>query len=290
MGLLLNSHAAELGKLRVAACQFPVSATISANADWIEKQMHQAKKQGADIVHFPEAALPGYGGVDHKTFDGFDWEELRARTRCILSLADELNLWVLLGSMHQLSDGRKPHNSMYVINPEGKIIDRYDKRFCTGGDLRRYSPGDHFVSFEVNGVSCGLLICYDVRFPELYREYVKEGVQVVFHSFYNARQKSGAIHPIIMPITAQARAATNGVFVSLTNSCAKHSWPCYLITPDGLIADKLPVDEPGILISDLDTTKKYYDASRRYRLDAINGKLNSGETVNDARSADRTGL
>jgi len=87
----------------------------------------------------------------------------------------------------------------------------------------------------VNGVKIGLLICYDIRFPELYRAYCQQGVQLIFHSFYNARQKPGSIHPIIMPITAQARAATNYFFMSLSNSSAAHSWPGHFITPDGLI-------------------------------------------------------
>ena len=46
-------------------------------------------------------------------------------------------------------------NSLYVINRDGEVIDRYDKRFCTGGDLQHYSPGDHFVTFDVNDVRCG---------------------------------------------------------------------------------------------------------------------------------------
>jgi len=99
-------------------------------------------------------------------------------------LADELDLYVLLGSTHQLSDGNKPHNSLYMIGPEGVIIDRYDKRFCTNGDLKYYTPGDHFVEFDIKNVHCGLLICYDVRFPELYRQYSKKNVHVLFQSIY----------------------------------------------------------------------------------------------------------
>ena len=51
------------------------------------------------------------------------------------SLANELDLWVLLGSTHQLTGLHKPHNSLYVIDSVGEIVDRYDKRFCTPGDL-----------------------------------------------------------------------------------------------------------------------------------------------------------
>jgi len=283
----LRADSTKLGLVKIAGCQFPVSSNVRENGRWILQQMRQAKQNGADFVHFPECALSGYAGVDYDTLANFDWQELTEQTRSILAAADELDLWVLLGSMHRLSEGHKPHNCVYVINPQGQIVDRYDKRFCTDGDLRHYTPGDHFVTFTVNGVVCGVLICFDVRFPELYRAYKKLGVQLLFHSFYNARQKKSSIHPVIMPVTAQAHAGINHVFISMTNSSAKHSWPCHFITPDGLIEDKLKVDRPGVLISTVDLSREYYDASKSFRDDAINGKLNSGETIEDVRSQNR---
>jgi len=278
----------EYGKLCIAACQFPVSGDISANGNWIRKQMVESKKSGAQIIHFPECALSGYASVDFDSFDTFDWKELRDQTEKILLLADDLDVWIILGSTHRLNDGLNPHNSLYVINPDGRIIDRYDKRFCTAEDLEYYTSGDHFVTLDINGVKCGLLICYDIRFPELYRAYHTQGAQVIFQSFYNAHQKEDSIHPKIMPVTAQARAATNYFFMSITNSSAPRSWPCHFITPDGLIEQKLPVDTPGILIATVDVGRKYYDASKPFRMDAIHGKFNSGQTVDDSRSQDRT--
>ena len=222
------------------------------------------------------------------SLENFDWDELHSMTDSVMSLAKKLNIWVIMGSLHRLSGNNKPHNSLYVINPEGKITDRYDKRFCTGTDLEYCSPGDHFVTFKIKGVTCGLLICYDVRFPELYREYRKLGCDVIFQSFYNARQGKGSIHPIIMPVSAEAHAATNYFYMSLTNSSAPESWPCHFITPDGLVQNKLAPNVPGILISDIDISEEFYDASKEYRQDAMSGKLNSGETVNDSLSSVRT--
>jgi predicted amidohydrolase len=282
--LLAGARAAEL---RIATCQFPISDNVAANAEWIRKQMQEAKAQGAEIVHFPETALSGYGGVDHASLAGFPWARQREELEKIFALARELRVWVVLGANHPLTGDHKPHNSLYVIDPAGKIVDRYDKRFCTTGDLKHYSPGDHFVTFEVNGVRCGLLICYDIRFPELYREYAKLGVQVMFHSFYNARQKEGSIHPKIMPPTAQAYAGTNHMYISLNNSSAPRSWESRFITPDGLIVRALELDQPGVMVNVVDTAKKFYDASGPFRADAIRGKLNSGDVVSDPRSRDR---
>ena len=277
----------ETGRIRIASCQFPVSGDITSNLNWILDQIKEAKLKQADVVHFPECALSGYPGTDMETLDNFDWEKLKEATDSVMSLAAEFRVWILLGTIHKRSGSTKPHNSIYIISPEGEIVDRYDKRFCTSGDLDFFSPGDHFVNFDINGVNCGLLICYDIRFPELYRQYRERNTDIIFQSFYNARQGKDSIHPTIMPVTAQARAATNYFYMSLTNSSAAESWPCHFITPDGLIQNKLPVNEPGILISDIDIRREYYDASGPYRDDAIRGKLNSGEIIPDAQSMDR---
>lgn len=282
---------ASSGVLRVATCQFPVGADVRANAERIRAQMREARQQGADIAHFCESALPGYVGADHPTLKGFDWELLTKETESILALAAELKLWVVLGSMHRLSGGNKPHNCLYLINPEGKIVDRYDKRFCTGLDVRHYSPGDHFVAFKVNGVRCGLLICYDLGFPELYRQYAKRGVRVMFHSFYNAHSKElAARHAEHAPLLVRARAICNCMFVSMSNTSGPYSWPNYLITPDGTIAGKLTAEKPGMMINTIDTRKKYRDSTDKFRMRAIDGKLSSGPAVDDPRSRNRTRL
>jgi predicted amidohydrolase len=275
------------GTLWIASCQFPVSADISENFQWIKKQMIEAKSKNTDIVHFPECALSGYPGTDMKTIENFNWNELHLAMDSVLHLAKVLKMHVLLGSMHKLSGDHKPHNSLYLINPGGEIVDRYDKRFCTTSDLEYFSPGDHFVTFELNGIRCGLLICFDVRFPELYREYRKLGAELIFQSFYNAREEKGNIHPEIMPLTARAMAASNYFYMSLTNSSAPESWPCYMVTPDGLVQGKLDENVPGILFSEIDISRKFYDASGPFRQGAMNGKLNSGECETDSMSTNR---
>jgi predicted amidohydrolase len=173
--------------LRVATCQFSVESDIDSNCRYILKQMRQAAEQNADIAHFSECALSGYAGVEFKSFVGFDWDNLKAATQTIQAAAKKLKLWTLLGSSHRLTGAHKPHNCLYVIDNGGKIIDRYDKRFCTGQqkpkptlDLAHYSPGNRPVTFKIKGITCGVAICYEYRFPELYRDYLKRGVKILF--------------------------------------------------------------------------------------------------------------
>ncbi len=156
------------GVFKVATCQFAVSGSIKRNAGQICSYLSRAKKARADIVHFPECALSGYAGVDFKNFEGFDWAQLKEQTQRIMALAGKLKLWVVLGSSHRLTGANRPHNCLYLINPKGKIAGRYDKRFCLEKEFSHYTPGDKFVTFTVNGVKCGWLICFELRFPEIY--------------------------------------------------------------------------------------------------------------------------
>jgi predicted amidohydrolase len=278
--------------LKIATCQFPVSGSIKWNAGYIHSFMDQAAKSRAHIVHFSECALSGYAPADVKTFDGFDWQLLRTETEKIMKLARKLHLWVVLGSTHRLTEPNKPHNSLYLISPQGKIADRYDKRFCMLSDLEYYTPGNRFVIFTVNKVRCALLICYDLRFPELYRELKKAGVNCIFQSFYNARQKGRTIQTDIMRQTMQSRAATNYFWVSMANSSARYqSYPSCFIQPDGKSLAQLRQHRPGIMFNTVDLSKEFYDASGPFRDLAMKGVLSSSpKNIRDERSKNTTRL
>jgi predicted amidohydrolase len=287
--------------LKIATCQFAVGKDIRRNARQICEFLHKAKKAKADIVHFSECALSGYVGTDFPSFAGFDWDLLGEETEKIMSLASKLGLWVVLGSTHRLTPDKnirgqaepnKPHNSLYLINPQGKIVDRYDKRFCTKGDLRRLTPGDHFVYFTIDKVKCSLLICFDLRFPEIYRELYKQKVNCVFQSFYNARQKGPSVHTHIMRQTMQAHAATNHFWISMSNASGYYSpYPSCFIQPDGVIVRQLKANRPGLMVNTVDMSKKFYDPMADFRDLAIAGILGNGPAkINDPRSKDTASL
>lgn len=290
--------------LRVATCQFSVEADIEHNRRSIVRQIEQAAAQSAQVAHFSECALSGYAGVDIPDIAALDWDQLTSATRDIQQAAKRHKIYVLLGSTHRLSGDHKPHNSVYVIDPKGNIAGRYDKRYCTGlcepqstMDLAHYTSGDHFTTFRVSGVTCGVLICYDYRFPELYREYKRLGVDVMFQSFHNARATVVAdpkynIWKTIVPATMSCRAAENHFWVSANNSQARPSrWASFAVRPDGQIVGRLSLHRPGVLITDMPIGKDlYFDAPGPWRDSTIKGQLHSGKLVTDPRSADLTCL
>jgi predicted amidohydrolase len=278
------------GVIKVATCQFAVGASIKRNSKRICEFLRKAKKIKADIVHFSECALSGYVGTDFPNFEGYNWDLLKEETQKVMALAHELHLWVVLGSTHRLTEPNKPHNSLYLINHDGRIVDRYDKRFCTPGDLRRLTPGNRFADFTINGVKCSLLICFDLRFPEIYRQLYKQKVNCVFQSFYNARQKGPSVHTHIMRQTMQCRAATNHFWVSCANSSGYYApYPSCFIQPDGKIVKQLRQNRPGLMVNRIDLSKKFYDPMTDFRDMAISGMLSNGpDDIKDPRSRNTT--
>jgi deaminated glutathione amidase len=304
-------------KIKVATCQFPVGADIQYNRRYILAQMRLARKQGATVAHFPEACLSGYAGKDFPSYKRFNWDLLEQSAYQVLDLARQLGLWVVLGSTHRLSGAHKPHNSLYIINAHGELVDRYDKMFCGGdkrgqtGDLAHYSPGGHFSVFEIGGVRCGTLICHEYRYPELYREYKRRGVQLMFHSYHagHIRQQrlrvmraavglaNGKLNPgstipeITMPAGMHSAAANNYMWISCPNSSAREScWPSFFVRPDGVVTGRLVRHRAGILISVVDTSQRFYDSTVAWRERAMNGIFHSGRLVGDKRSQARTRL
>ncbi len=304
-------------KLRVATCQFPTSSDIDQNLWYILRQIRGAKDRDADVVHFPEACLSGYAGHDFRSYKGFNWRKLQESVPQVLELAHELGIWVILGSTHRLTGNHKPHNSLYIINDRGKLVDRYDKMFCAGdrlskkGELAHYSSGNHFCVFNIKEVLCGTLICHEYRYPELYREYKRKGVQLMFHSYhagnikpkqYRAMQKQvgerlhrlnrGTTLPeITMPATMQAAAASSHVWISCSNSSTKEScWAGFFVRPDGVITGRLQRNKAGILVSTVDTREKLYDSTSAWRERAMRGLYHSGKLLRDKRSNERKRL
>ncbi len=238
-------------KLRVATCQFPVSGKPAENAQFIRDFMRQAAEAGAHLLHTSEACLSGYPGTDLPSFAGYDWDRLRSETAQLRKLASDLHLWLVLGSAHFLDDRTKPTNCLYLIDPEGRIVDRYDKCFCTGGDQKHYSAGDRLVTRDIRGVRIGLAICYDICWPQLYIGYREKGATVILHSFHNARSPGPNCLDVLNVRQVPTRCADNRLWAVCNNSAQPYShWGSFIARPDATIPQQLPINRPGMLLHD----------------------------------------
>lgn len=237
--------------LRIASCQFPVSGNVKENARYIREFMPRAVKSGAHLLHTSEACLSGYPGVDLPSFSGFDWELLRRETTALRALAKELDLWLVLGSAHFLDAQTKPTNCLYLIGPDGRIVDRYDKCMCTGGDQKHYSAGNYLAVRDINGVRVGLAVCYDICWPQIYIAYRERGVTLMLHSFHNARGKAENCLDVLNVRQVPTRCADNRMWAVANNSSQPYShWASFVARPDATISQQLARNEPGMLIHD----------------------------------------
>jgi predicted amidohydrolase len=242
-----SGEASSQEKLKIAACQFPVSGDIQENAGYIKRFIIEAASNGCDLIQFCEQALSGYPPVDIPSFQNYNWELLKSETRNIMDLAKEHNIWVVLGSSHYISENEKPLNCLYIISNQGRIVDRYDKSMLTDSDLKYFTPGNHIVVLELKGYKLGFLICYDSCFPEMYNIYRHKNVKIMIHSFYNAHHSGKDILDDVIPAEIRVRASDNLMWVIASNSSGEYSsWASCIARPDGSL-ESLERGKPGIL-------------------------------------------
>jgi len=242
-------------KLRIATCQFPVSGSPAQNSKWIREFMRRAAQQGAHLLHTSEASLSGYPGCDLPSFAGYNWDALRKETSDLRGMARELKMWLVLGSSHFLDEKTKPTDCQYLIDPEGKIVNRYDKCFLTGGDQKHYSAGNRLVTHDIRGVRIGLAVCYDICWPQLYIAYRKQGVTVMIQSMSNARSEGPNCLDTLSVRELPTRCADNRMWAVANNASNSYShWGSFVARPDATIPKQLPMNQPGLLVHDFPDT------------------------------------
>lgn len=172
-------------KLTVA--QTISSAELDTNLQTMRRFCDQAKAEGARAIAFAEMAyFTGSALENRRMADRFD-----SLCETFSAWARELQLYILPGSLRSLSGGTKSgkcFNHAVVFDPLGKRIADYRKIFLFKANLsdRRYDeselydPGDSLTVLDIEGVRVGVAICFDLRFPEMFRALRKRGAEVIF--------------------------------------------------------------------------------------------------------------
>jgi predicted amidohydrolase len=259
-------------KIKIATCQFAVSGDLQQNSGKILLQMRKAWKRGAEIIHFPECCLTGYGGIHLTQIRKENYRALGPSLEEIALQARQLGVYVIVGTHYFEHGFEKPKNSLLVINAEGQIVDRYDKRVLAGRmdtmDHKYYGAGDRPVIFDFQGISCGLVICHEWRYPELYREYKKLGAEVIFHSWLdggldNERYyKSGKEEGELIIGAVKGYAANNYLWVSGSNISNHEScFASFVIQPNGMVVNKARRNREQVLITEIDLSEEFEDPS-----------------------------
>ena len=246
-------------RLPVALVQLDATDDVATNIRCAAELADEAAAGGARLVALPE----------YLQFRGPD-EGFRAsarpipgeHTQVLAAVARRREAWILVGSLAEAStDPARPHNTSVLIGPDGAIAATYRKIHLfdvavdegpVDTESARVSAGDRVVVADVDGVRVGLSICYDVRFPELYRSLALAGAQVLTVPA-NFTERTGRDH---WEVLLRARAIENGAYVLAPSQIGgPPGQPAFgrsmVVDPWGTVVAQAP-DTVSIVRADLD--------------------------------------
>jgi predicted amidohydrolase len=227
--------------------------------------IREAAAAGADYVQTPEVSnMMQLNRTE--LFKHLATEENDASLKAYRALAAELNIHLHVGSLAVLATPDRAANRSFLIGPDGQVLASYDKIHMFDIDLpngesyresANYQPGESAVISDLPWGRVGLTICYDVRFPALYRALAESGA--AFLAVPSAfTQKTGEAH---WHVLLRARAIENGCFVFAAAQGGVHEnkratyGHSLIIDPWGKVLAEADSIEPGIIMARIDPTK-----------------------------------
>ena len=284
--------------LRVGLVQLRTPATQAAALAQAAPLVREAAAAGAQLIATPEgtnilqrnkAAL----------FEAMSPPDADVAVTGLRALADELGVWLLIGSALVRRDDGQCANRAMLVRPDGSVAATYDKLHMfdvdlpTGEHIREsasYTPGDQAVVAQAAGAKLGLTICYDLRFPALHRALALAGAEVLTTPAAFTRPTGAAHWEVLM----RARAIETGSFVITPAQGGVHedgraTWGHSMaVAPWGEVIALADHDEPAVLMADLDLAEV---AKARQAIPALAnarsfaGPFYIGETEKNVRTA-----
>jgi predicted amidohydrolase len=247
-------------KFLAAAVQMLAGDDKAANLTEAERWVREAARQGARVVALPEVFI--WRGVKKEERQAAEAIPGPSSER-LVTLARELGIYLLGGSiLEEIPGSHKAFNTSLLFGPQGQLLACYRKIHLFDVDLKegvstRESDtrefGEQIVVAQTDLCPMGLTVCYDMRFPELYRELAGKNARLIFvPSAFTAYTGKAHWEPLL-----RARAIENQAYVVAPDQFGKspksftthgHSM---IIDPWGRILAELP-DGPGIAVAEID--------------------------------------
>lgn len=249
---------------RAACVQVNAGNDLHANIETVATLVRQAKAAGADLILMPENVAMMEWGREKLVAKSAPAENHPA-IAAFKSLARETETWLHGGTLHiRLDDGRLA-NRTYIFDPNGKQVAQYDKIHMFDVDLGNgevyresatFRPGQGAETVDLPWGKLGLSICYDVRFPQLYRALGKAGADFITVPAAFTRTTGKAHWHILL----RARAIETGCYVLAPAQCGDHAGGrqtfghALIVSPWGeVLADA--GEEPGYIMAEIDPTQ-----------------------------------
>jgi omega-amidase len=258
--------------LTVGAFQFAACSDVSANLAAIERAMKRARDRGVRLLLTQECSLCGYPPQERDAAASVDQNAQLEALERIESLARQCGLFVVVG----LITARGPSflNSVCLVRPDGAREPFYHKRALWGWDAQSYVPGEAGGMYEVDGIRVGTRICYEARFPEYFREFFREQVDLALVSLATVGDASDSAKADVYRAHLVSRASENAMWVLSANSTsqAQLARSC-LIDPDGNVTAECSADEEDLLVGVVTLAEPGFSAKGRIALSrALTGR------------------
>lgn len=263
-------------ELTVACVQMRSGTDVAANVADASQLIREAAGRGAKLIGTPEmTSLMNRkpGATFASSTDEAGDEALAAFRR----LARELEIDLLIGSLAICADGGKCANRSFLVGPDGAVKARYDKIHMfdvqlNAGNIYResesYVAGSSAVLAEAAGAKLGMTVCYDLRFPHLFRDLAKAGAEILAVPAAFTRITGEAHWHVLL----RARAIETGCFVMAPAQGGRHEdgretyGHSLIVGPWGEILGEAEHAEPGVIVATLDLDQV---ASARSRIPAL---------------------
>jgi len=250
--------------VKLALCQTPSPAgDVELALGVIARAARAAAAFGAGMVLFPELFLPGYNQKERlrdlaEPADGPSLARVSA-------IARETGMAIVTGFAER--EGERLYNAALAIGPDGGTLALFRKLQLFGPtENALFAPGEGHAHFDHAGHRFGLLVCYDVEFPEHVRALARRAVDVVLVPTANMEP-----YRHVARILVPARAAENDVTVAYCNYCGEEGDLAYtglsvIAGPDGEPAAAAGVRGEALLITDLDAIRQIPEEMRSTQL------------------------
>jgi len=247
-----------------------VASTLEEGLEKVERLQSKAASQGAEIVCFPEAYIPGLRGQD---FDVFPFEQAdHDRTLSTVAESARKHAIATIIGMERISESGR-QIAAYVIDGEGALRGYQTKNQLDPTEDRFYVPGDKRQIFEINGVKFGIAICHEgFRYPETVRWAATRGAKIVFHPHLTGAETNGA-HltdwgAADAPYYEKAmmmRSRENTIYFASVNYAMRFPESATsLIAPSGECQAYLPYGDEGVLVATIDVDEATGLLAQRY--------------------------
>lgn len=251
--------------MRCAAIQMRSGISVAKNIDAMSKMVRRAASEGAKYIQTPE--MTGLLQKNRKAL----METVKPDAEdpvfsAAAALAKELNIWLHIGSTPILLSGGKVANRAALFSPQGNRVATYDKIHMFDVDLDNgeswresaiYEPGTATQIVQAGEITLGLAICYDVRFPDIFRQQALAGANVLTTPAAFTKQ-TGQAH---WHVLQRARAIENGAYVIAAAQGGIHEdsretfGHSLIVDPWGNILAEKADDEPGYILADIDVSE-----------------------------------